>query len=663
MIPSKCANFCPPISGSSLTLMHLYLLGRLLAGCLALAISAPSAAAPHPAEQLVADGVRALQGNPEEGKRLAEEALAVLVNTPDPDLEVRARLLLCDYAAERDPLRARLEFRLMQARVDSLQRTGLRAGVIACEGELLEYAGDNAQALARYQHAVSVAETAHDEEMLAQTLYLRGYLRGVHGEFADGLSDLRRAYSLFENVRLNDHALTTLNSLAILYSRMGDYAQARQFYERLLQEKGKSGMQRELAVTHYNLGRVHEHMHNWAAAQQAYVRSLAFSREIGYARGEAYALRGLAAVRNAQDDPRGSLDLISQSETLMRRFGPEARLQGQINLLRGIALQQLHRHPESLQALNTALDIFRRADSVTEIATTHEALANLYGDMGNWRAAYEHLQRHQDATENVLHQQLDQRFLAMKVEFNTSAKEQENAALRREQTATENALRQEREANRFRVLTIALAVGMAVLLAVWAWLQRRARLQMQHLALTDELTGLANRRHVIDQLEQQLRAANNRSCAALIVDVDMFKAINDRYGHAVGDAVLREIADTMAGQVREPVQLGRMGGEEFLVVLPDTHPAAALQVAERLRQAVADIDTSRWFTDRGVSISLGVALSRPGRDTASSLLQRADDALYEAKHAGRNRVVLRALTPADSIDAVIPLSTVSKIRP
>ncbi|MEX8516987.1 MAG: diguanylate cyclase [Leptothrix sp. (in: b-proteobacteria)] len=637
-----------------LPFLHLLLTAWLLLAC------QMGSAATHPAEVLVAAGVRALQANPEEGRRLAEEALTLLASTPDADLEVRARLLLCDYASERDPLRAREELKAMQKQVAALQRTGLRAGVITCEGELFEYAGDSAQAQARYQQAVSIAETAHDQEMLAQSLYLRGYLRGVHGEFADGLSDLRRAYSLFESVHLNDHALTTLNSLAILYSRMGDYAQARQFYERLLQEKEKSGLQRELAVTNYNLGRVHEQMADWSAAQQTFVKALALSREISYARGEAHALRGLAAVRNAMDDPRGALDLIQESESLMKRFGPDARLQGQILLQRGQALRLLHRHTDSLQALNTALDIFRRADSVTEIATTHEALSKLYGEMGNWHAAYEHLQRHEESTEHVLHQQLDQRFLAMKVEFNTSAKEQENAALRRERTATEKALQQEREANRLRVLTAVLSIGMALLLAVWAWLQRRARVRMEYLALTDELTGLANRRHVIDHLEQQMRTAEGSSCAAMIIDVDLFKSINDRHGHGVGDAVLREIANTMASHVRDPVLLGRMGGEEFLVVLPDTHPATALHVAERLREAVEQIDTSRWFTDRGISISIGVTLSRPGRDTASSLLHRADSALYEAKNTGRNRVVMRVLTPDDSIDSVVALPSIGR---
>lgn len=633
----------------------------LLAACLMLIMHAGSALA-NPAESLVAAGTRALQSNPEEGRRLVEEALTQLASAPDADLEIRARLLLCDYAAERDPQRAREELQRMKARAGDLQRPGLRAGVMACEGELLEYAGDNAQAQALYQQAVGIAEAAQDSEMLAQALYLRGYLRGVQGEFADGLQDLRRAYTLFQDVRLTDHAMSTLNSLAILYSRMGDYVHARQIYERLLQDKEQSGLHHDIAVTQYNLGRVFEHLKQWNEARHAYVKALAASREVGYARGEAHALLGLAAVRLNQQDARGALELLDQADTLARQSGTDSRLQGQLLLLRGKALRQLRQHAESLQALNAAFDLFRRADSITELAEIHDALAQLYSDMGNWRQAYEQLQLHEESTQHVLRQQLDQRFLAMKVEFDTSAKEAENAALRRERTATEKALQQEREANRFRVLTVVLALGMALLLGVWAWLQRSARLRMQHLALTDELTGLANRRQILDALEQLLHSRGQGSCAAMIIDVDLFKSINDQYGHAVGDAVLREIADTMASHVREPVVLGRMGGEEFLVVLPDTLPASALQVAERLREAVASIDATRWFSHRNITISIGVALSRPERDDSSSLLHRADDALYEAKHAGRNRVVLRALTPQDSIDTVVA-SNVTRIAP
>jgi diguanylate cyclase (GGDEF)-like protein len=128
----------------------------------------------------------------------------------------------------------------------------------------------------------------------------------------------------------------------------------------------------------------------------------------------------------------------------------------------------------------------------------------------------------------------------------------------------------------------------------------------------------------------------------MIADLDHFKLINDRHGHAVGDAVLRAVASVLTEAVREPVFVGRLGGEEFLIVLPETNLEAACQVAERIRVQVSVIDTGRWFTDLRLTVSLGVTDSNASGDSEAQMLRRADAALYFAKHGGRNRVATQA---------------------
>ena len=106
--------------------------------------------------------------------------------------------------------------------------------------------------------------------------------------------------------------------------------------------------------------------------------------------------------------------------------------------------------------------------------------------------------------------------------------------------------------------------------------------------------------------------------------------------------VLREVGAVLTEAVREPVFVGRLGGEEFLVVLPDTGLESARRAAERIREQIGAIDTGRWFTGRGLSVSLGVTVSAAMGDSASDMLRRADAALYDAKQSGRNRVAVRA---------------------
>jgi two-component system, cell cycle response regulator len=162
--------------------------------------------------------------------------------------------------------------------------------------------------------------------------------------------------------------------------------------------------------------------------------------------------------------------------------------------------------------------------------------------------------------------------------------------------------------------------------------------QTRQLAQVDALTGLANRRTTAERLQQELLRAERTSGAVSVAlcDVDHFKGVNDVYGHNVGDEVLRRVADTLGGYVRQVDVAGRWGGEEFLVVLPDASEAGGRVVAERLRAAIASMDSCPEGPPE-VTMSIGVATYRAG-DSPDALVDRADTALYRAKERGRNRV-------------------------
>jgi two-component system cell cycle response regulator len=183
-------------------------------------------------------------------------------------------------------------------------------------------------------------------------------------------------------------------------------------------------------------------------------------------------------------------------------------------------------------------------------------------------------------------------------------------------------------------------------------LQDRLRENQQRslsLALTDELTGLYNRRYLFAHLEEMIarRAHAGSDVAVLVLDIDHFKAVNDRHGHLGGDDVLRELAQRMLRQVRSVDLVSRFGGEEFVVVMPDTDLIGAEIVAERLRAAIARAPFALPSTREQVpiTISIGVAAAEAPDDSVDAMLKRADGALYAAKNAGRDRVVALPATP------------------
>ena len=167
------------------------------------------------------------------------------------------------------------------------------------------------------------------------------------------------------------------------------------------------------------------------------------------------------------------------------------------------------------------------------------------------------------------------------------------------------------------------------------------------LVLTDPLTSLYVRRYGETHLDELLERVNQdaTSAAVLLFDVDHFKQVNDTHGHDAGDDVLRELAARTIKSVRSVDLAVRWGGEEFLVVMPETDLANAAAVAERLRAAVAkELFTVRSSGEKlAVTISVGVAAAIAGGDHRDRLLKRADDALYSAKSAGRNRVIVRSV--------------------
>jgi diguanylate cyclase len=179
-----------------------------------------------------------------------------------------------------------------------------------------------------------------------------------------------------------------------------------------------------------------------------------------------------------------------------------------------------------------------------------------------------------------------------------------------------------------------LAFGFSA--ALWREYYERMRLtaeSAEHLALTDLLTKIHNRRSLEQLLEKEaLRAERyGRNLSIILFDLDNFKAINDTYGHATGDDILRASANIVQANLRKGDELGRWGGEEFMVVCPEANSGQAFKVAERLREA---IETGPWPI-RSVTASFGVAQKQTG-ELLSSLYERADQALYAAKHAGKN---------------------------
>jgi diguanylate cyclase len=200
------------------------------------------------------------------------------------------------------------------------------------------------------------------------------------------------------------------------------------------------------------------------------------------------------------------------------------------------------------------------------------------------------------------------------------------------------------------LLVFALTIGRCLFLGIFQSSMRQSLYQsgqklkeayrrIEELAELDELTGSFNRRCIMRMLEEEIARAERAGmpCSIALIDLDWFKRINDAYGHPTGDEVLRTFAITSFANIRAIDRFGRYGGEEFLLVLPDTAEDAAFRMLDRLRAIIAELDWSAFSPGMQVTISAGVATLRPN-ETSDNFLARADSALYAAKARGRNRI-------------------------
>lgn len=197
-------------------------------------------------------------------------------------------------------------------------------------------------------------------------------------------------------------------------------------------------------------------------------------------------------------------------------------------------------------------------------------------------------------------------------------------------------------------ITNVVACSLVLTGGVYAYERARERAEdrLHLIASTDSLTGLPNRKYLRELLDGTLSHAQtaNTSFSLLSMDLDHFKTINDQYGHDVGDQVLVAVADVMRQRLRSADTPARWGGEEFLILLPETDLSGAQQVAESIRQTVSSLELKTGEDKIEVSVSIGIARFPQDGQTIRELLVTADNRLYRAKHEGRNQVVADAAT-------------------
>jgi diguanylate cyclase (GGDEF)-like protein len=558
----------------------------------------------------------------------------------DPEIVARVQLLECKWAATPSAAYGAVTVGLPAA--ERAGSVGLRAKLLACRAAAMAVDGKAIAAEQEYGNAVVLARQVRDVPLEAETLGNIGYLQYERGAMADALANLQNAYRLSAQLGDEKGRLDALSNIANVYAdaHVAQYDRAIEYYKQLLDEYEKHGQPSDVADTMFNIASTFETKGDFRAAELHYRRALAAFEKLGRAADIAFTRRDLALALMKQGRAAEALPLLDASVAFYE--GHDEENAAHARQFRGMAYRRVGRLHDALRELDTARRFYERENNVRFLEKNVEETALVYSQLGDWRAAYDASVRHAALAQTLATSRNDELSSRLRVAFDTEKKDQENRALARENGLRAVALREAERSGKLQIAVSALIALLAAALAILFWRQVVNTRRMRAMAMTDELTRLPNRRHILAAAEIAFDAAKRegRPAAVIVLDIDHFKRINDTWSHAAGDTVLQSVARTCRVALRPADLIGRTGGEEFLVVLHSATAQQAYEIAERLRLAVERLDLSSIAPDLHLTISLGVCVTSDYNCTAA--IASADSMLYRAKESGRNRVEMEA---------------------
>ena len=508
-----------------------------------------------------------------------------------------------------------------------------------CQGQHLAIAGEVNAAETAFNAAYEQAQRLQQVRLQADALNARGDFYSYTGNLGKALADLLQAQRLYEGLQLEQLATGNLASLAHVYRRMGDLVTARAYYQTVAgraRQWGRLNLEAD-ALIHIGWAYIEEGLYE--LARNSFAESRAIHARLPAAEyitivdalhlGIVDTLQGRHA--EALHSFANIAHLVESSKYVLIR--------GLLLYFRGHAEAGLAQFRQALQTLHDAEALLNKLGNQRYVAKVFRLRSDVHAGLGQFSRSREDL-----LAFLAEQQQLEQRLRAdesarLRIEFDTERTLTENKRLQAEQTLQQERVQALEETRRWQ-LAFMLLGGSVVGVLLVRQLRKAHRLAI--LAMTDELTRLPNRRAI-----QMFAAEAWRNCArqhvplaVIVFDIDHFKRINDSWGHEQGDVVLRQVAHCARSALRDRDRIGRVGGEEFWVVLPGATAEQAAQAAERIRQAVQG--TRFPISDAqalSATISLGVSCQREEDHSFDVLIARADAALYRAKGNGRNQVV------------------------
>ena len=499
------------------------------------------------------------------------------------------------------------------------------------------YAGDYARAIPPLEQIV---QESRDVTLRFRASATIANVQAVATHYDEAFAQLGRLQTLLPEVTDKDARQQGLLVIGYLYNQVGEYDLGLSYADRAAAED--SSVRAVCRSTQVRLEALYRSGRLQADMTQPFVNAIATCGEIGEVLWANLIRVYLARFYIDQGRNADAIKLLSSyyDETRATRY---RRLIAEYDAWLARAYKN---QGEATTARQFALRVVADASSQNEytepMVNAYRLLYQLALEQSDIKSALAYHEQYAAADKGYLDDVSARQIAYERAKHEAAANRLQIDALNKQNEVLQLQQQLGKKAVETSRLYIALLIVMAVFIGLFAYRTKRSQLHFMKLSRVDGLTGIDNRPYFIAQAERALEASRKvgQEVCVILCDLDHFKSINDKYGHATGDQVLRQAVDACRNHLRASDLFGRIGGEEFCILLPGCSLADARQRCEQLRAAIATVTTDGDNPNSTVSASFGVAATASSGYELRQLLAHADAALYRAKYAGRNCVVL-----------------------
>lgn len=510
---------------------------------------------------------------------------------------------------------------------------------ISYQAYIDEIRGDYQSASSHVNKALQLALETEDVKLIASQTSMRGQIHLAMENYDLAMKDVESSIEVFKNNDDKKNLSLAYNLLAIIYIAMQDYDNAIKYYRESEKfDEVKSPFNQ--AVFHYNLGGTYVMLEDYEKAIENYNKSSEFSRKVNDETTLAFNQYGIAEVYVATKEFKKAEEILPPVIELFAKNG-DILMHFNSNLL----MSEIKIENKDFAAAENYLKYAEEQANVIQTPSTQLYLnwykIKFYTSQEMWKEAYELEKQSTKIRKEVQEKDKEKLVSELRIKFNAQFDQEKLELLQKQNELQQTALTQEKTKQKYLWGLVILGVILFFIILFAYFLQLKTKKHLYKLSITDHLTKVANRRHIMNTLQALLIKSRNynSTLAVILIDLDYFKTINDTYGHDIGNEVLVHFANTACHLIPEKGMVGRIGGEEWLMLIPETDVKLVNRFMSELRERYQRPVPAPIPSNIVLTFSSGIVLSDGQYEKYDNLLKDVDNAMYRAKNRGREQDV------------------------